>query len=181
MLHHYVPVSIRALNMTTVFTSWKEIAEYLGKGVRTAQRWEQEAGLPVRRQNGEGRGKVLAFASEIDEWKHSATADDGDESERLQLLAGVEQLLTENEDIRRKLNAVRQGSSGLTDILSGSDESLFSRCTLLLTDNAPNRRRFRDLIETQSSLTQASAKAPKTSHPSAPMSSRTLRRNDSRR
>jgi hypothetical protein len=167
--------------MATVFTSWKEIAEYLGKGVRTAQRWEQEEGLPIRRRNGEGMGKVLAFSDEIDEWKHSATAEDGDQSERLRLLARVEQLLTENEDMRRKLNAVRQGSSGPTDVLSGSDESLFSRCTLLLADNARNRRRFRDLIETQSSLTQAPAKALKTSHPSAPMSSRTLRRNDSRR
>jgi hypothetical protein len=35
--------------MATAFTSWKEIAKYLGKGVRTAQRWEHEAGLPIRR------------------------------------------------------------------------------------------------------------------------------------
>jgi hypothetical protein len=134
--------------MATVFTSWKEIAEYFGKGVRTAQRWEQEEGLPIRRQNGQGKGKVLAFADEIDGWKHSVTTQNGDQSERSRLLARVEQLLTENEDMRRKLNAVRQGSSGITDVLSGSDESLFSRCTLLLTDNARNRRRFRDLIET---------------------------------
>ena len=29
--------------------SWKEIATYLGRGVRTAQRWEREEGLPVHR------------------------------------------------------------------------------------------------------------------------------------
>ena len=29
-------------------TGWKEIAGYFDKGVRTAQRWEAELGLPVR-------------------------------------------------------------------------------------------------------------------------------------
>ena len=28
---------------------WKEIAAFLGKGVRTVQRWEREQGLPVHR------------------------------------------------------------------------------------------------------------------------------------
>src|ERR1041385_1511743 len=29
--------------------SWKAIAAYLGRGVRTVQRWEREEGLPVHR------------------------------------------------------------------------------------------------------------------------------------
>ena len=29
--------------------SWKEIASYLGRGIRTVQRWEREEGLPVHR------------------------------------------------------------------------------------------------------------------------------------
>ena len=29
--------------------TWKEIATYMGRGVRTVQRWERELGLPVRR------------------------------------------------------------------------------------------------------------------------------------
>ena len=32
-----------------LLNSWKEIADYLGRGVRTAQRWEVELHLPVRR------------------------------------------------------------------------------------------------------------------------------------
>jgi hypothetical protein len=36
-----------------VFTSWKEIAAYLGKSVRTVQRWESEFRLPVRRPSPE--------------------------------------------------------------------------------------------------------------------------------
>jgi len=50
-----------------VLTSWKEIASYLGKGVRTVQRWEAEMGLPVRRPGPE-RHIVVAFPEEIDNW-----------------------------------------------------------------------------------------------------------------
>src|SRR5690606_41359699 len=47
--------------------SWKEIASYLRRGVRTAQRWERDAGLPVRRVPADG-GAVYAFQSDIDAW-----------------------------------------------------------------------------------------------------------------
>jgi hypothetical protein len=50
-----------------VLTSWKEIAAYMGKGVRTVQRWEAEMKLPVRRP-GEDRHIVLAFPQELDAW-----------------------------------------------------------------------------------------------------------------
>lgn len=49
-------------------TSWKEIADYLGVNVRTAQRWEQEKNLPVKRASGE-RGRVMAIPEELDHWK----------------------------------------------------------------------------------------------------------------
>jgi hypothetical protein len=48
--------------------SWKEIATYLGKGVRTVQRWESQMGLPVRRLGREGGEIVYALRSEIDAW-----------------------------------------------------------------------------------------------------------------
>ena len=51
--------------------SWKEIARYLGRGVRTAQRWEQKAGLPVRRPQPGDRSPVFAFPDEIDAWLRS--------------------------------------------------------------------------------------------------------------
>lgn len=48
--------------------SWKDIAEYLGRDVRTAMRWSKSHGLPVRRVAG-GKGRsVFAFTSEIDAW-----------------------------------------------------------------------------------------------------------------
>ncbi len=51
-------------------SSWKEIAAHLGVSIRTAQGWEQERGLPVRRIPG-GHGRVCVTASELDEWKRS--------------------------------------------------------------------------------------------------------------
>jgi predicted DNA-binding transcriptional regulator AlpA len=57
------------MNNSPVLSSWKEIAQYLGKGVRTVQRWEQEMGLPVRRPLGAGHKKiVLARTSDLDTW-----------------------------------------------------------------------------------------------------------------
>ncbi|MGD0631085.1 MAG: tetratricopeptide repeat protein [Terracidiphilus sp.] len=56
--------------------SWKEIAAYLGRGERTAKRWEIERALPVHRLPGGGRGSVYAFSAELDEWLRSAKPDE---------------------------------------------------------------------------------------------------------
>ena len=49
-------------------SGWKDIARYLGKGVRTVQRYERELRLPVRRPAGKTRGSVLATRAELDAW-----------------------------------------------------------------------------------------------------------------
>src|SRR5215468_7102603 len=51
--------------------SWKEIAAYLGRGVRSVQRWEREEGLPVHRLSHQKRGSVYAYKNELDEWWQS--------------------------------------------------------------------------------------------------------------
>jgi tetratricopeptide (TPR) repeat protein len=56
--------------------SWKEIAAYLGRGERTAKRWESERSLPVHRLPGGGRGSVYALTSELDEWLTSAKVEE---------------------------------------------------------------------------------------------------------
>lgn len=53
---------------TTVLTSWKDIARYMGKGVRTVQRWEMDFGLPVRRPQGSNKKAVLARPRDLDAW-----------------------------------------------------------------------------------------------------------------
>jgi hypothetical protein len=51
-----------------VLNSWKEIATYLGRGVRTVQRWEAELQLPVHRPRGKNRSAVMAFRAELNDW-----------------------------------------------------------------------------------------------------------------
>jgi TolB-like protein/cytochrome c-type biogenesis protein CcmH/NrfG len=51
--------------------SWKEIAAYLKRGVRTVRRWEHEEGLPVHRQVHRALGSVYAFKSEIESWRQA--------------------------------------------------------------------------------------------------------------
>jgi TolB-like protein/Tfp pilus assembly protein PilF len=48
--------------------SWKEIAAYLGRDVRTVQRWERTEGLPVKRHLHQAQYTVYAFRPEIDIW-----------------------------------------------------------------------------------------------------------------
>ncbi len=53
--------------------SWKEIAAYLRRSVRTVRRWEEKEGLPVHRLAHEKRGSVYAYQVELDEWRSSRT------------------------------------------------------------------------------------------------------------
>jgi Tol biopolymer transport system component len=48
--------------------SWKEIAGYLKRSVRTVTRWEREEGLPVHRHLHSKSGTVYAFKPELDAW-----------------------------------------------------------------------------------------------------------------
>lgn len=69
--------TVHNINMTAKSTlevcterldSWKEIAVYLGREVRTAQRWEKDEGLPVLRHFHVKGGTVYALKEEIDTW-----------------------------------------------------------------------------------------------------------------
>jgi TolB-like protein/Tfp pilus assembly protein PilF len=48
--------------------SWKEIAAFLRRDVRTVQRWEKKEGLPVYRHQHEKLGSVYAFRVELTQW-----------------------------------------------------------------------------------------------------------------
>src|SRR5262245_53669684 len=48
--------------------SWKEIAAYLKRDIRTVQRWEKLEGLPVRRHQHQKRGSAFAYRDELDAW-----------------------------------------------------------------------------------------------------------------
>jgi hypothetical protein len=69
----------------TVLTCWKDIAVYLGKGVRTVQRWEKEFGLPVKRPL-RSRHVVIAIPAELDAWVASMQGRETPSSEQERLL-----------------------------------------------------------------------------------------------
>src|SRR5215469_7155298 len=48
--------------------SWKEIAAYLKREVRTLHHWEAEEGLPIHRHLHKKRGSVYAYRSELEAW-----------------------------------------------------------------------------------------------------------------
>jgi TolB-like protein/Flp pilus assembly protein TadD len=48
--------------------SWKEIASYLRRDVRTVQRWEKKEGLPVYRHQHDKLGSVYAYKAELTSW-----------------------------------------------------------------------------------------------------------------
>ena len=49
--------------------SWKEIAEYINRNIRTCIRWEKKFGLPVYRiDKNSSHSKVFSFKTEIDQW-----------------------------------------------------------------------------------------------------------------
>jgi hypothetical protein len=72
--------------------SWKQIATYLDRNVRTVQRWEKREGLPVHRQFHEKAGSVHAFRQEIDAWRNSR-------SYRMQLNCVANQIFDESEQL----------------------------------------------------------------------------------
>ena len=59
-----------------VLNSWKEIASYLGRGVRTVQRYERDLKLPVRRPRGTPRSAVVALPEDLDAWLRNAPKGD---------------------------------------------------------------------------------------------------------
>ena len=54
--------------------SWKAIAAYLHRDVRTVMRWEVVRGLPVHRVPGGGKPGVYALRPELDGWWKRASA-----------------------------------------------------------------------------------------------------------
>ena len=51
-----------------ILQSWKEIAAYLDRTVRTCRRWEEQFGLPIHRLDDSPKARVQAYKDEIDAW-----------------------------------------------------------------------------------------------------------------
>jgi len=105
-----------------ILTGWKDIAKYLGMGVRTVQRYEQEHGLPIRRPAGRHKSSVIAVKAELDGW---VTAAPLRESFRLSPVAlDQDALLKEFRRNIAELHRLRQETSELRKTLHSSMELL---------------------------------------------------------
>jgi hypothetical protein len=51
-----------------ILNGWKQISHHLERGVRTAQRWESQLGMPVHRPALKDRSAVVAFSDELEFW-----------------------------------------------------------------------------------------------------------------
>jgi hypothetical protein len=113
---------------SAVLSSWKDIAKYMGKGVRTVQRWEHHLGLPVRRPNGAShKSAVLLDRSDLDTWlatrfsaRGAAKGTEASDSARNALREGI-----------RKARALRDANHALTQEICESVRLLTERCDLL--------------------------------------------------
>lgn len=76
-----VPISLAAphgpsLTNPDLLSSWKEIAVYLSRGVRTVQRWHMSLNMPVHRIGNGPRSPVFAFKSELQTWLRQCQSQD---------------------------------------------------------------------------------------------------------
>jgi len=89
-----------------VLASWKDIANYVGKGVRTVQRWESALDFPVRRSGVLGKSAIVAFTDEIDSWfdaRFKKSVSGRSQSKLQELRKRNAELRAENKSLRRML------------------------------------------------------------------------------
>ena len=124
---------------STVLSSWKDIARYLGKGVRTVQRWERHLGLPVRRPNGAlQKSAVVLYRGDVDAWlatRFSARALEKNEARTAQSSRSARSTLREG---IRTARALRVANQELTEQISHSIRRLTERCELLQSLQEPS-------------------------------------------
>jgi hypothetical protein len=117
----------RPANEPAVLTSWKEIAQYLGKGVRTVQRWEQRFGLPVRRPLGAGhKSTVLARRSDLDHWMSSSWGRRAHSESAI--IAALSPLCEQLGDSIQNSRDLQLASIALLREVSASVSSLLANC-----------------------------------------------------
>jgi hypothetical protein len=118
-----------------ILGSWKEIAAYLGKGVRTVQRWEQLYGLPVRRPADSPLGVVYVSCEELDAWLARKWVP------RQQPTQGgmVERLFGGTAELVRQSQQLRQDKLALIVSLHRNLDMLKQRCEQLKSLTAAAR------------------------------------------
>lgn len=112
-----------------LLNSWKEVASYLGRGVRTVQRWEK-MGLPVRRLGNGSRAPIVAFTGDIDRWMQQARSSgltDPAMVEQVFCKGNLRETIEQSRALREKLVLLRADQrhtmSKLMDTISKLEQS----------------------------------------------------------
>jgi hypothetical protein len=109
-----------------LLTCWKDIANYLGKGVRTVQRWETEFGLPVRRPAGVNhKSAVLAHTRDLDAWVESRWSERrAEKATNGKPLLGLSDLIQTSKALRSAHLTLMEETSAALEILVESCNQL---------------------------------------------------------
>ena len=103
-----------------ILNGWKEIANYLEKGIRTVQRYERQLGLPIRRPANKPMGSVIATKAELDAWISASPIRESfrlslhpvDSAETVnglkQQVAQFRRLQEDNAELREEMHAARE-------------------------------------------------------------------------
>jgi CheY-like chemotaxis protein len=125
-----------------VLTSWRQVAEYLGKAVRTVQRWERNFGLPVRRSDGAAKQSVVAYPEELQEWLRTSFQKTGVDSkaqtreQELRRLRRLTKLMTDrSEELNQRLATVFGSVNAAQARLYGGDDAPLRGLTVLTVDD----------------------------------------------
>jgi hypothetical protein len=124
-----------------VIGGWKDLAAYMGKGVRTVQRYERTLGLPVRRPAGKIAGSVIATKAEVDAWIAAspfreafrlAHVDRGVERDFRLALNELKALIAQTHRLRSEAVQLRKSLQSSFEILQSNLEIAMTR-----TDRSP--------------------------------------------
>src|SRR5262245_7873648 len=115
-----------------ILNSWKEVAQYLGRGVRTVQRWEHDLGLPVRRPRGKARSAVIALRDDLDDWLNNrpyVTNHEGNGIEvSSQPVEAVTEIIVASQDLRCKTRELSKELSVALRALISNLERIQGTC-----------------------------------------------------
>ncbi len=102
-----------------ILNGWKEIGGYVGRDIRTVERWEKQRGLPVRRVPGAGRATVYALISELDEWLENSKPDLAENAAESRTISDP----VSNPDVAAKPEELKVGAEDLPDLFAAAGKA----------------------------------------------------------
>jgi hypothetical protein len=134
-----------------LLSCWKDIAKYLGKGVRTVQRWERDFDLPVRRPKGtDHKSAVAAHPRDLEAWlasRWALRATPKETAEPHEVRAAFSELQQQIQDQIEAARALRAQHGTLIQELSTAMQTLTVNCRRLSATDTPVRLHPRTITD----------------------------------